>query len=54
MLVSFSQYFYAPSLFDTVGEDIMFSAVHPLRSFVRSPGQILLPLYLMNGLSNLR
>jgi len=45
---------------DSVGEDIMF-LVHPsttfillfVRPFIRSSGQILLPRYLMNGLSNL-
>ena len=42
-----------PSPPDSVGEDITFSGWLFVRSPVRSSGQILLPRYLMNGLSNL-
>jgi len=46
--------FFVPLLLDSVGECIMFSGCPCtafVRSFVRSSGQILLPRYLMNGLS---
>jgi len=39
---------------NNVGEGIVYWAVRPsVCSFVRSSGQILLPRYLMNGLSSL-
>jgi len=47
---------FMPSPLDGVGEGIVFSGCPSatfVRSFVRPFGQILLPRYLMNGLSNL-
>jgi len=38
---------------DSVGKGIMFWEVHLPPSSIHSPGQILLPRYLMNGLSSL-